>query len=75
MPQNTQTYQEKLEGLIKRAMKEKNAQKALYYSQNLGGCACVSFDRFKGSWAYDGWLKRNKQKIYDIENNYHFKYW
>jgi hypothetical protein len=69
------TYQEQLESLIKRALKAKDAQKALYYSQNLDGSACAPFEQFKNSWDYSFWEKNNKKSISALENNYHFKYW
>ncbi len=50
----------------KAALKAKDAEKAVYYRQamtnNTSGVA--SFDKqFKGSWAYDQWLKKNKEAI------------
>jgi hypothetical protein len=53
-----QTYQEQLEAAYNRARKAKNAEAMKYYAEKMGiTTACVSFERFKGSWAYAQWIK------------------
>ena len=51
---------------LRDALKKKNAEKAVYYKQALSSptVALAGFDKqFKGSWAYDQWLKKNKDAI------------
>ena len=51
---------------LRDALKKKNAEKAVYYTQALSSptVAVAGFDKqFKGSWAYDQWLKKNKDAI------------
>ena len=49
------------------AKKEKNPEKMFYYMQALSNpnlAARASFDKqFKGSWAYDGWVKKYAKEI------------
>jgi len=49
------------------AKKERNAEKIAYYTQalrNSNQTAVASFDKqFKGSWAYDGWVKKSAKDI------------
>lgn len=54
-----QTYQEQLEAAYNRARKAKNAEAMKYYTEKMETTttACVSFERFKGSWAYTQWIK------------------
>jgi hypothetical protein len=51
----------------KSAFKEKNVEKAVYYSELLNKTnrglvvsAVASWDKFKGSWAYGEWLKKSE---------------
>ena len=51
---------------LRNAIKTKNAEKAVYYKQALNSptVAVAGFDKqFKGSWAYDQWLKKNSAAI------------
>lgn len=51
---------------LRDALKKKNAEKAVYYKQALSSptVAVAGFDnQFKGSWAYDQWLKKNAEAI------------
>jgi hypothetical protein len=51
---------------LRNALKKKNAEKAVYYKQALSSptVAVAGFDKqFKGSWAYDQWLKKNAEAI------------
>ena len=51
---------------LRNAIKTKNAEKAVYYKQALSSptVALAGFDKqFKGSWAYDQWLKKNADAI------------
>jgi hypothetical protein len=51
---------------LRDALKKKNAEKAVYYKQAIHSptVAVAGFDKqFKGSWAYDQWLKKNAEAI------------
>ncbi len=56
-------YQDQIRALIRLAHKAKDAAKAVYYSQALSLSACASWERFRGSWAADGWQKQNAAAI------------
>lgn len=48
---------------VKKARKENNAEKVVYYSQLGNTSASASFEIFKGSWAYEQWKKKNQELI------------
>jgi len=52
----------KIKSAYKAAIKNKDFPQAAYYSELLSGdyAAAVSWDRFKGSWAVEQWLKSKK---------------
>lgn len=55
------------------ALKAKDAEKAVYYTQALnadGLNAIASFEKFKGSWAYEQWLKKSHQEIEDQKKQF-----
>ena len=48
---------------VKKARKENNAEKVVYYSQLSNTISSTSFEKFKGSWAYEQWKNKNKEAI------------
>jgi hypothetical protein len=61
------SYKEQIYLEIKKAYKEKNAEKIVYYKTALNGVACVSFEQFKSSWAFSSWVNDNISKIEAVE--------
>lgn len=57
------SYQERLDDLIRKAYKEKNAASYVYYWQAKKFSACQGYEIFSKSWAGEQWLKRNRQEI------------
>jgi len=62
-------YSKKMLQLYFKALKEKNAEKALFYYQNIDGAACISFEQFVGSWAYSEWTKKNQKAIDNLKHS------
>lgn len=60
-------YQKEIENKIRQAKKQKDAPQTVYYSQARQLCACASWDKFKGSWAFTDWLKTNTDAIKECE--------
>lgn len=63
-------YGDQLRAAFKKASKEGNVEAMAYYATMGPTSASVSFERFKGSWAYGEWLKKPEtqkviQKIQD----------
>ena len=58
--ENKPDYYDQLKIAYNKARKEKNVEAMAYYEQLLKGgtAASVPFERFKGSWAYEEWLKK-----------------
>jgi len=63
-------YGEQIERELRKANKEKNAEKVVYYSQAFDKSAVASFERFKGSWAYNEWKKKNQEAIQKVEQEF-----
>lgn len=61
---NRLSYKEKIQAQIRKARRENNRAKELYYTQCLNSSACVSFSFFSRSWAYTGWLKNNVKELW-----------
>lgn len=61
--ENEQDHRLDVEKEVKKARKENNAEKVVYYSQLGNTSASTSFEKFKGSWAYEQWKKKNKEAI------------
>lgn len=61
--ENEEDHRIDVEKEVKKARKENNAEKAVYYSQLGNTSASTSFEKFKGSWAYEQWKKKNKEAI------------
>lgn len=59
---NKDDYETQLKKAYTKARREKNVEAMAYYYEiiNSNTSANVSFERFKGSWAYDQWLKKPK---------------
>lgn len=57
---NTNNYLEDMSRLLKQAKKKGDHEQSAYYTQALsnGGSAYASWDKFKGSWAYEQWIKK-----------------
>jgi predicted RNA-binding Zn-ribbon protein involved in translation (DUF1610 family) len=51
-------YGTQLKNAFKKASKEGNVEAMAYYATKGNTSASVSFEQFKGSWAYDEWLKK-----------------
>lgn len=56
-------YFDQIQSEIRKAKKQKNAEAVVYYKRALYFSAVVSFERFKGSWAYSEWVKKNSTEI------------
>jgi hypothetical protein len=41
---------------------EVSAEATVYYQRAFSHVACASFERFKGSWAYEQWKKKEEVK-------------
>lgn len=52
------SYEDKIKREYNKAMKRRDKAAALYYSQQFANSACVSWERFKESWAGQEWLKK-----------------
>lgn len=64
----TPDYKTQLQIAFRKAKKEKNIEAMTYYYEllNSNTSASVSFEKFKGSWAYEQWLKKPQtQRIID----------
>lgn len=51
---------------IKKSHKLRNATRLFYYTEALaqpGVLAVASFERFRGSWAFDGWFAKHRDQI------------
>ena len=61
-------YSDQLRIAYDKAKKQKNPEAMAYYRQVMGGdtAANVTFEKFKGSWAYEQWLKK-PNTVKDIE--------
>ena len=67
-----------MERALKQSKKKGDHEQSAYYTQALesmiqrGGSAFVSWDRFKGSWAYTQWIKKpeTQKLINDIKADY-----
>ena len=67
-----------MERALKQSKKKGDHEQSAYYTQALesmiqrGGSAFVSWDRFKGSWAYTQWIKKpeTQKLIKDIKADY-----
>lgn len=65
------SYGEQIYAEIQKSRKQKDASRLFYYQQAVNHIACASWETFKGSWAYDQWMLRNKdaiQKFVDEQN-------
>lgn len=51
-------YRDEIIAQIKRAKKEFNAERVVYYEEALSKSAVVSYEAFKKSWAYQEWIKK-----------------
>lgn len=60
---NKPDYFDVLRAMLRQAHKEKNAEKAVYYSAAFALSACVSWETFRGAWAFDSWVKQNAEAI------------
>lgn len=59
------SYEDQLKQQIRVAKKKKDAERLAYYQEILDDgntCACADFDYYKGSWAYDQWIKKESTK-------------
>jgi len=63
-------YSDQLKRAYNKAKKEKNVEAIAYYELLGSTVASVPFERFKGSWAYEEWLKKPKviAKIKEIQD-------
>ena len=60
-------YHASLSHELHKAKKERNAEKIVFYTDAHSKAATASFDRFKGSAAYEPWKKKNAQKIQQVQ--------
>ncbi len=56
-------YHESISALLRLAHKAKDAAQAVYYRQALAWKACVSWETFRGAWAFDGWKREHAAAI------------
>lgn len=70
------SYHEAIRREITKSRKMRDVARLFYYSQALNKMAVASWDTFKSSWAYGGWLRDNQQAInaYRDEHNSRFGY-
>lgn len=65
------SYKEQIYQYIKKAYREKNAEKIVYYKNALNCMACcVEFEKFKNSFAYQSWVKDNINNIEEVEKEF-----
>jgi len=64
MGEQEENYLDAMQRELKKALKAKDAEQAVYYRQALSGpdAAVASWNKFKGSWAYEQWLKKDSTK-------------
>ncbi len=64
------SYGDQLKAAFKKASKERNVEAMAYYGTLGNTSASVPFEEFKGSWAYEEWLKKPKtqQAIQKIQS-------
>lgn len=64
-------FHDSLRAQLRIARKRKDAEACAYYADALASCcACASFERFKGSAAYENWKKANSDKIQVYLNDF-----
>jgi hypothetical protein len=73
MKKEKESYHDEIRRHWRAAAKAKDAEAMAYYGQAFGLSACASFEVFKGSWAYESWVKRNVESINKIKES--FKKW
>lgn len=56
------SYGEQIQAAWKKAKREENAEAMAYYSTLGDTIASVSFERFKGSAAYESWIEKDETK-------------
>lgn len=54
------SYQDQLKRKLRAAVRRGDEDAAAYYAENMSGVACVSWERFRGSWAGQQWLKKRR---------------
>lgn len=62
------SYTDQIKLKISQARKERIAAKVIYYSEALYMSACVSYERFKGSFAWESWLAKRMSEINQMNN-------
>ena len=59
-------YIDQINAEIRKSRKMKIGSRLFYYEQMKQNIACVSFEVYKGSWAYESWLKKNISAIQEF---------
>ena len=62
-------YQDQIQRQLNKAKKARIAEAVVYYWQAFRLSACASFETFKGSWAYEQWVKKNALAIAEEEKS------
>ncbi len=52
------SYHDQILREMRKAAKRKDEAAMRYYSEAVAWVACVSFERFRNSWAGQNWMKR-----------------
>ena len=61
------SYEEQIKREITKAAKLRNPETELFYRLALGKSATVSFETYKDSYAYPGWLKAHAAELATME--------
>ena len=56
-------YLDEIRAALTKARKARNAEAVVYYGDKATHVACVSFESFQGSWAYEEWRKKHATEI------------
>lgn len=64
-------FKDQIQLKINKARKEHDAEATTYYEERQFSCsACADFETFRGSWAYEPWVKENSERINNLR-----KFW
>jgi hypothetical protein len=55
---NKLSYADQINREFRKAAKRRDNAAMQYYAEASGSVACVSFERFRGSWAGQNWLRK-----------------
>ena len=68
------SYEDQLRSAASKAFKTKDFAAYLYYNQAIGTTlALASWERFKGSAAYESWIEKYSPQIEDIKRRFSYR--